>query len=1504
MLYHPSTPDRFASKSPVMTPYFSLCLICASLFCAVQSPAAVLSWSGGSGTSGNWSDSANWGFAGTPASGDTLIFSASQPRLANTNNIVGLTLNQIRFVGAGGGYAIFGNSFTITNSIQATNTAGANAISNNITLAVQNISINVGSASTLTLFGALSGSFAPIKDGAGTLSFSGPGSNTYLGTTTVNGGVVELNKNASPPATAIPGDLVIGGGAIAATVRNILNIEIADSANLTIGANGLWDLNGNSEVVGPILDLSSGGSIQTGGGYLALTAPSTINVASGVCNINGGGTLDLGVGPCTITVNNGVTLNVRPSVVGSAAITKLGQGNLEFYGANTYSGLTTVSAGWFWARNSLALGSTNNGTVVSSGATLVVADWSAITNESLTLNGPGESGWAALDCEYAETNIWAGPITLTAATTMGVYNNVGHLRVIGGITGTGGIQELASGFVHFESTNANTYSGTTEVIGGTMILAKTGLGTGYAIPGALIIDAFRTVRCLNNWQIYSPTKPVTMGLNSLFDLAGFSEWIGPLNMTGAQITSGAGVLYLGDDVTVVSSTNAASFISGNLTLWSGTRSFINSGHYFSPDLTISANVSGNSNSGLTKEGAGEVSLSGNNTFPGQVIVNGGNLWAQTATALGNVTSNATVNSGGSIFLDGVNIGTKPLILNGTGYAFGALSSDGASSWAGDITLATDSVIATLDAGSTLTLSGAISGPGSLTKERPGSLTFSGLTANTYGGVTIVNAGTLLLNKSGFDAAVPHDLIIGDGAGGPNADVVRLLNFNQINNAANITINSSGLLDLNAYYEGIAGLNGNGNLALGSQFLDAGYNNGSGIFNGLISGVGQFHKLGGVGTYVLNGNNTYVGQTLAASGTLLVNGSQPQSPVTVNSGATFGGSGTVGNITASGVVSPGNGPGILTSSNVVFNASGSFNVELKGPVAGVDYDQLNVRGTNNLGNATLSLSVSFVNPVALSNQFVIINNDGGEPITGTFTGLPQGATITVGLYKFVISYVGGTGNDVVLTLIDIPLANGIASITAGNGNHLIDPDECNNLSLSITNKSAVAMTGVSAVLSSTTPGVVVTQPYSDYSDAAGFGRATNKTPFQISILPYFNCGDDVTLQLSINSSLGSLTVPFVLHSGVPSAVPLRYDVSTTTNIPDIGSVESTNVVSGFSGPLTKVVVSMWITHTFDADLSVSLIAPDGTSVDLSSGNGGGPNLGSGCSPDSSRTTFDDAAATAITAGSPPYVGSFRPEVSLANLLVSGANGNWRLRVTDANGGTLGTLRCWSLFLYPVACDAGSGACGYCLPPISGVITTNNPVQTGRLTRNGLSSSCGAPKPCPGLQDNVVRHYNIHTFTNNSGADECVSISMSDSCSSQAFAAAYLGSFDPANLCANYLGDGGFSGIATFSVTIPSGARYVVVVNEVTPNAACTAGYILQLSGLPCPPPSLSIQSITNSQARLYWPSTAGGYLLEATPSLVPSNWTTIANEPIVGGGSYNVTNSDVAPPIRFYRLRKP
>jgi hypothetical protein len=76
--------------------------------------------------------------------------------------------------------------------------------------------------------------------------------------------------------------------------------------------------------------------------------------------------------------------------------------------------------------------------------------------------------------------------------------------------------------------------------------------------------------------------------------------------------------------------------------------------------------------------------------------------------------------------------------------------------------------------------------------------------------------------------------------------------------------------------------------------------------------------------------------------------------------------------------------------------------------------LNVHGTVALSNITLNASLNFSS--SPSDAFTIISNDGADPVVGTFTGLPQGATLAIGGQQFQISYTGGDGNDVVLTEI--------------------------------------------------------------------------------------------------------------------------------------------------------------------------------------------------------------------------------------------------------------------------------------------------------------------------------------------------------------------------------------------------------------------------------------------------------------------------------------------------------
>ena len=191
-----------------------------------------------------WNNSANWGGAGTPANGDTIIFQGPQPTLLNTNNIADLVLNQIRFIGGSGGFDLRGNAFTLTNSIIATNTAGANIIENNITLATAtNVQMVVSNGVSLTLDGALSGSVGVNKAGLGTLTYQGPGSNPYTGTTLVSGGTLQLNVGAAPLPSAARSSLATVPARAVPRWKTCNPEEMEEPGPVTINLDGTLDLN-------------------------------------------------------------------------------------------------------------------------------------------------------------------------------------------------------------------------------------------------------------------------------------------------------------------------------------------------------------------------------------------------------------------------------------------------------------------------------------------------------------------------------------------------------------------------------------------------------------------------------------------------------------------------------------------------------------------------------------------------------------------------------------------------------------------------------------------------------------------------------------------------------------------------------------------------------------------------------------------------------------------------------------------------------------------------------------------------------------------------------------------------------------------------------------------------------------------------------------------------------------------------------------------------------------
>ena len=157
----------------------------------------------------------------------------------------------------------------------------------------------------------------------------------------------------------------------------------------------------------------------------------------------------------------------------------------------------------------------------------------------------------------------------------------------------------------------------------------------------------------------------------------------------------------------------------------------------------------------------------------------------------------------------------------------------------------------------------------------------------------------------------------------------------------------------------------------------------------------------------------------------------------------------------------------------------------------------------------------------------------------------------------------------------------------------------------------------------------------------------------------------------------------LFGGNEVAAPYRS--SGSVPIPDQNSAgaDSSINVSGVGGRLLNVRVQLHLKHLRVSDLTLRLIAPDGTAIDLAQRRGGsGDNFGSNCPADANDTVFDDGASVAISAGSAPFAGTFRPDAALSvfnGKTGAAVNGAWKLRAIDAAAGEVGFIECWSLQL---------------------------------------------------------------------------------------------------------------------------------------------------------------------------------------------------------------------------------
>ena len=188
----------------------------------------------------------------------------------------------------------------------------------------------------------------------------------------------------------------------------------------------------------------------------------------------------------------------------------------------------------------------------------------------------------------------------------------------------------------------------------------------------------------------------------------------------------------------------------------------------------------------------------------------------------------------------------------------------------------------------------------------------------------------------------------------------------------------------------------------------------------ISGSGQLID-SSTGTLNLTGANTYTGTTTSTAEQPVVSNMLP-GPVVMNSGSSLSGLGRVGPLTNNGgIIHPGLvsadlsivQPGTITTSDLVLQ--GNF-ADLSLAVTNQGKSKLDVHGTVQVGGSIFVQYQVGQHPIHVGDVFTIIQNDGTDPVGGTFLNSPEGAIVQQGAIPLRISYHGGDGNDVTLTAV--------------------------------------------------------------------------------------------------------------------------------------------------------------------------------------------------------------------------------------------------------------------------------------------------------------------------------------------------------------------------------------------------------------------------------------------------------------------------------------------------------
>jgi hypothetical protein len=609
---------------------------------------------------------------------------------------------------------------------------------------------------------------------------------------------------------------------------------------------------------------------------------------------------------------------------------------------------------------------------------------------------------------------------------------------------------------------------------------------------------------------------------------------------------------------------------------------------------------------------------------------------------------------------------------------------------------------------------------------------------------------------------------------------------------------------------------------------------------------------------------------------------------------------------------------------------------------------------------------------------------------------------IGNIPVVSSYVGGDGNDVTLTVTNLPLRGGGSQLVSGNGGSALVPNDCSLLWLVVTNRSTSTVSNLHGALRSLTDGVVVTIPQSTFPNLAPNARGTNATPFQIRTEPAFPCGGAAQFELVLTASNAPPTAILYTLLGASgyhldfdgrddqvdaapntfSAVVNNFTIELWANpLGNRTQTKETNAgISGVSVPLRQFQRFAVFPDRGNLAYGVSHVG-----AGLSIGRNGISTYEQGTNHLPSRLVYSNAVSgwthvalvyasrqprlyvngALVRSGSASLFPNVHPSGSLGGS-IQGDYGNfqgqldevriWNVALsqnqiqsnmthslTGAEAGLVTYFRCdegsgsvltdsapaspnpngtlangaefvlsdRGPFTVPggPACDSGGGACESCLV-VSGTFMTNTPTLSAPLDATGSPSLCSPARPCPGaFVLPLLVPFIQHTFANTSSTQACVTAQLRFDCPASPLsglhAAAYLGTLDTNDPCLSYLGDSGGDGTAAFSFPVPAGSNVVILVTQRAIGFGCD-NYTLELFGLPCPPPRLTIAAIPSpATAVVQWSSAYPDFHLQSANSLDgagPFGFNNVNTPPVLVGGKFAVTNA-VTGQRQFFRLAK-